>query len=77
MTYYAFVDNVIRLSFAEYSATSYAEMVVWTEVISIDANGNKHIFHDWVPDSLEELSFEALEEVRIKEPGPASEEPTS
>ncbi|MFX0117116.1 MAG: hypothetical protein ACFFB3_21390 [Candidatus Hodarchaeota archaeon] len=74
MTYYAFIDNVIRLSFVEYPATSYAEMVIWTEVISIDANGNKHIFHDWAPDSLEEWSFEASEEVIIK---PISGEQTS
>lgn len=76
MTSYAVFENTTYIGFTEYHATSYAQLAVWTEVITIGAKGEQLIFHDWAPDSLESWYFEASEEIGIGESEqPATSEP--
>ncbi|MFX0117564.1 MAG: hypothetical protein ACFFB3_23660 [Candidatus Hodarchaeota archaeon] len=67
-TYYSLLGERLLLNFAEYHATDYAELAVWTEGITVSLEGERNIYHDWAPDSLEEWTFEASEEVIIQEP---------
>ncbi|MFW9916053.1 MAG: hypothetical protein ACFFGZ_10640 [Candidatus Thorarchaeota archaeon] len=72
-TYYTLLGDQLALNFAEYYATDWAEIAVWTEGISISLEGDTQIYHDWAPDSLEEWSFEAAAEVIIIDRADSSE----
>ncbi len=82
-SHFTIVDNTVTLIFIEYPATGYADIAVWTECVDIRSRDNPDIFHDWAPNTFEEFSFTASEEIIIADSDKDSndssktEEPTS